>query len=132
MIGSMFACFGGKVSRRKAKVEAEEVRKGVYRDELREKERARKKVKKSVRFAEVEATIMGEENEKEFTKRGCESGDEVVGEKEGVRVRVRLTKEEAARLLSKCNEGPLQLKDVAHQLLFIPVDRLSIQPSLYH
>ncbi|WVZ22414.1 hypothetical protein V8G54_000963 [Vigna mungo] len=129
MIGSMFACLGGKVSRRKAKVEAVEVRKGVYRDELKEKER----VKKSVRFAEVEATIMGEENEKEFRKRGCDqSDDEVVGEKEGVRVRVRLTKEEAARLLSKCNEGSLQLKDIAHQLLFIPVDRLCIQSSLYH
>lgn len=121
----MFACLGGKVSRRKAKVEAVEVRKGVYRDESREKESRRKRVKKSVRFAEVEATIMGEENEKE-------SSDEVVGEKEGVRVRVRLTKEEAARFLSKCNEGPLQFKDVAQQLLFIPVDRLCIQSSLYH
>jgi len=116
MIRTMFACFGGKVSHKKAKVEAVEVRKGVYRDESREKER----VKKSVRFAEVEATIMGEENENE----------KVVGEKEGVRVRVRLTKEEAARLLSKCNEGPLQFKDIAHQLLFVPVDRLCIQESL--
>jgi len=112
------------VSHKKAKVEAVEARKGVYRDELTEKERARK-VKKSVRFAEIEATIMGEESEKEFEKR-CESGEKV-GEKEGMRVRVRLTKEEAARLLSKCNqEGPLQFNDVAHQLLFIPADRLCI------
>jgi len=113
------------VSHKKAKVEAVEAREGVYRDELREKERARKAVKKRVRFAEIEATIMGEESEKEFEKR-CES-DEKVGEKEGMRVRVRLTKEEAARLLSKWNqEGPLQFNDVAHQLLFIPADRLCI------
>ncbi|KAL9330018.1 hypothetical protein ACSQ67_005021 [Phaseolus vulgaris] len=126
MIRTIFACFSGKVSHKKARVEAVEERKDVYRDELTEKKRARRAVKKRVRFAEVEATIMGEENEKEFEKRRCESGEEV-GEKEGMRVRIRLTKEEAARLLSKCNkEGPLQFNDVAHQLLFIPAHRLSI------
>ncbi|CAJ1937262.1 unnamed protein product [Sphenostylis stenocarpa] len=127
MIRSIFACFNGKVSHKKAKVEPVdvEVTKTVYRDELTKKERARK-VKKTVRFAEKEATILGEDDEKEFEKRRCESGGNEEGEKEGMRVRVKLTKEEAARLLSKCNGGTLQFKDIAHELVFIPVNRVCI------
>ncbi|KAK7399107.1 hypothetical protein VNO78_10282 [Psophocarpus tetragonolobus] len=120
MIPAIFACFNGKSSRRKAKVEPLEVTKAVYRDELTKKQRP----KKTVRFAESEPTILGEDTE-EFEKTKSVSGNEV-GEKEGMSVRVKLTKEEAVRLLSKCNGGLLQFKDVACELGLIPVNRVSI------
>ena len=42
---------------------------------------------------------------------------------------IELTKEEAARLLSKCNNGGvLQFKDVAHELAFL-VNRVNIVPD---
>ena len=50
-----------------------------------------------------------------------------MGGKEGIRVRIKLTKEEAARLLSKCNNGGiLEFEDVARELVLIPVNRVSI------
>ncbi|KAG5014565.1 hypothetical protein JHK82_020248 [Glycine max] len=129
MIRTIFACFNGKVSHKKAEVEPLEVTKPVYRDELTKKQPPRKTVKKTVRFAESEPTILGEDSEKEFEKTRWGSGNEV-GEKEGMRVRIKLTKEEAARLLSKCNNGGiLQFKDVAHELVLIPVNRVSVAPD---
>ena len=100
MIRTIFACLNGKASHKKSKLEPLEVTKPVYRDELTKKQRLRKAVKKTVRFAESEPTILGEDSE----KTRCVSGNEVGG-KEGIRVRIKLTKEEAARLLSKCNNG---------------------------
>ncbi|TKY60727.1 hypothetical protein E2542_SST17826 [Spatholobus suberectus] len=99
MFRTIFACFNGKISHKKAKVEPLE-------DVLTKKQKPRKAVKKTVRFAESEPTILGE--------------------KEGMKVRVKLTKEEAARLLSKCNGGVLEFKDVARELVLIPVNRVSI------
>ncbi|XP_027344204.1 uncharacterized protein LOC113856548 [Abrus precatorius] len=125
MIRTMFACFNRKVSRKNVKVEPLEATRGVYRDELTKKQSPSKAVKKSVRFADSEPTVLGEESEKEFEKTRCGSGNEL-GEKEGVRVKVKLTKEEAARLLSKCNGGVLEFKDVARELVWIPVNRVSI------
>ncbi|KAL2342673.1 hypothetical protein Fmac_003958 [Flemingia macrophylla] len=111
MFRTIFACLSGKTSNKKSKVEPLEVTKPVYRDELTKKQTPKKAaVKKTVRFAESEPTILGEDKEHEKTKWG--NGNDV-GEKERVRVRVKLTKEEAARLLSKCNGGVLQFNDVA-------------------
>ncbi|KAG5058659.1 hypothetical protein JHK82_013640 [Glycine max] len=122
------SCRGGQVSHKKVKVEPLEVTKPVYRDELTRKQRPRKAVQKTVRFAESEPTILGEDSEKEFEKTRFGSGNEV-GEKEEMRVRIKLTKEEAARLLSKCNNGGvLQFKDVAHELAFL-VNRVNIVPD---
>ncbi|KAK7318106.1 hypothetical protein RJT34_02804 [Clitoria ternatea] len=117
MIRSIFACLSGKGSHKEVKVEPMEVTKSVYRNELSKKEAACQRVKKTVRFAESEPTILGEE------KRRC--GEEL-GEKEGIRVKIKLSKEEAVRLLGKCNGGVLQFKDVARELVFIPVNRVSI------
>ncbi|TKY60720.1 hypothetical protein E2542_SST17819 [Spatholobus suberectus] len=125
MFRTIFACFNGKVSHKKAKVEPLEVTKAVYIDELTKIQTPRKAVKKTVRFSESEPTILGEDSEKDFEKTKCGSGNEV-GEKEGIRVRVKLTKEEAARLLSKCNGGVLEFKDVARELVLIPVNRVSV------
>ncbi|PON45213.1 hypothetical protein PanWU01x14_260430 [Parasponia andersonii] len=44
-----------------------------------------------------------------------------------MRVKVTMTKQEAARLLSRCKEGGvLEFKDVARELVQIPVDRVSV------
>ncbi|RDY10936.1 hypothetical protein CR513_04462, partial [Mucuna pruriens] len=111
MIRTIFACFNGKVSYKKAKVEPLDVTKAVYIDELTKTQRPKKAVKKTVRFSESEPTILGEDSEKTSNE---------VAQKEGMRVKIKLTKEEAARLLSKCNEGVLEFKDVARELVLIP------------
>ncbi|KAL1316800.1 hypothetical protein HN51_068942 [Arachis hypogaea] len=81
--------------------------KAVYRDELTIKKAPPvpcKAPKKSVRFA-----------------------DEEEGEGEGIRVKVKMTKEEANRLLSKCKEGGLlDFKDVARELVNIPIHRVTV------
>ncbi|XP_061361027.1 uncharacterized protein LOC133304958 [Gastrolobium bilobum] len=130
MIRTVFAYLKkGKASHKKVKVEPLiKVTKAVYRDELTKKQSPTKKtVKKSVRFADSEPTILGEDrdSEKEFEKRNCAAGNEF-GEKEGIRVKVKMTKEEAARFLSKCNGGVLEFKDVARELVSIPVNRVSV------
>lgn len=49
-------------------------------------------------------------------------------DKSGIRVKVTMTKKEAARLLSKCKEGGvLAFKDVADELVQIPVSRISVE-----
>ncbi|XP_014520452.1 uncharacterized protein LOC106777384 [Vigna radiata var. radiata] len=122
MMQAMLACLSRKVSR---KVEEEvKVREAVYRDKLIKK----KKAKKSVRFADSEASIFGEEKKEE---KGRYSDNESRG-KETIRVKVKMTKEEAARLLSKCKEGGvLEYKDVAHQLLALPVNRVRVLSPLH-
>ncbi|CAK8579340.1 unnamed protein product [Lathyrus sativus] len=111
----MFACFKIKASHKKVKVEQTKL---VYKYELPKKQPTCKTVKKKVRFVDSEPTILGEENNDEFGKRRCISNDELV-EKEGIRVTIRLTKQQAAELLSKCNGNVLELKDVARELLSV-------------
>ncbi|KAL3742925.1 hypothetical protein ACJRO7_018260 [Eucalyptus globulus] len=46
-----------------------------------------------------------------------------------MRVKVKMTKQEARQLLSKCNDGGiLEFKDVARELARIPVSRVSVKP----
>ncbi|KAF4389405.1 hypothetical protein G4B88_006464 [Cannabis sativa] len=55
---------------------------------------------------------------------------EEIEEKKVMRVKVTMTKQDAARLLSKCKEGgKLDFKDVALELVRIPVDRVSVDLS---
>ncbi|KAF4389376.1 hypothetical protein G4B88_006435 [Cannabis sativa] len=55
---------------------------------------------------------------------------EEIEEKKVMRVKVTMTKQDAARLLSKCKEGgKLDFKDVAQELVNIPVDRVSVDLS---
>ncbi|CAJ2676444.1 unnamed protein product [Trifolium pratense] len=120
MISTIFACFK-KTSHKKIKGEQTKV---VYRYELTKKQPTCKTMKKRVRFVDSEPTILGEEN-KIYEKKRCVSNE--LGEKEGIRVTIRLTKEQAAKLLTRCNNGSvLELKDVARELLCIPGDRVNI------
>ncbi|KAF7828141.1 uncharacterized protein G2W53_019305 [Senna tora] len=130
MMNSMFSCLQRKVSEIKAGVVVDNIEETqvVYRDELITKRRQARGAKKSVRFAEAEATVMGDsDDEKSEIKKRISS------EGEGIRVKVKMTKEEAARLLGKCKEGGvLEFKDVARELLNIPVDRVSVMPQYLH
>jgi len=121
---TMFACLNRKVEQQLKGTEA------VYRDELINKKKpsgASNKVKKSVRFADSEASIFGEEMKEKKVVSGNESGG-----KEAIRVKVKMTKEEAARLLSKCKEGGvLEFKDVARELVALPINRVRVVSSLH-
>lgn len=47
----------------------------------------------------------------------------------GIRVKIRMTKAEAARLLSKCKDGGvLGFKDVENELAQIPMNRVHLMP----
>ncbi|KAH8513252.1 hypothetical protein H0E87_006517 [Populus deltoides] len=90
----------------------------IYRDEL-SKKTSPKKLKKGGNCL----AIKEEDARKNFEKRGYASS---VQEKDVIRVKVRMTKEEAARLMAKCKEGGLlEFKDVAHELVQLPVNRIS-------
>ncbi|XP_028774788.1 uncharacterized protein LOC114731715 [Neltuma alba] len=136
MMQTVFACLNRQVSDVKvgSVVEQAEAKPAVYRDELTKKQAPCRKaavaVKKSVRFADSEPTILGGdelEKEKESGKRIISSGN---NKREGIRVKVKMTREEAARLLSKCKEGGfLEFGDVARELVSIPVGRVSVVPT---
>lgn len=135
----MFACLNRKnISDEKVVEELKDDTKAIiYRDELTKKTTFTSpppsiktvKMKKSVRFADSEHTILGEE--KNFNVKGrCSSSahDIELGERgAGIRVKVKMTKEEAARLLSKCKQGGvLEFKDVARELVELPANRVSV------
>jgi hypothetical protein len=81
--------------------------KPIYRDELDQKNESKKKVEKN--------------SEKKSY------GGSSVDKKEVMRVKVKMTKQEAARMLSKCKDGGfLDFKDVAHELVFIPPNRVTL------
>ncbi|KAK3434221.1 hypothetical protein EUGRSUZ_D01747 [Eucalyptus grandis] len=83
----------------------------VYRDEL-------SKVKRKTGRRE-----MAPDAEKD---RFC--GEPIAGEKKvAVRVKVKMTKREAARLLGKCGDGGvLEFRDVARVLVQIPMSHVSV------
>lgn len=129
MILTVFACLNGKTSPNKAKVAP---LKAVHRDELTRSKRQmvqKAVVKKRVRFADSEPTILGEDcNEKSSVEKICDGNDEF-RESKGFRVTMRMTTEEAAQLLSKCNGGVLDLKDVARELVAMPLNQVSVVSS---
>ena len=129
MMHTMFACLNKKVE------ENLKVTKAVYRDELITKKKpstvpSKALVKKSVRFADSEPSIFGEDtNEKKLVKGRCSSDGDESG---GIRVKLKMTKDEAARLLSKCKEGGvLEFKDVARELVALPLNRVSVVSVLH-
>ncbi|KAA0044901.1 uncharacterized protein E5676_scaffold21G003900 [Cucumis melo var. makuwa] len=104
----------------------------VYRDDLTKKKHSPplsssspqhqpaeiKKVKKRVRFADTEPVIIAISTDREE--------EEEETEKKVVRITVKLTKQEANRMLSRCsNDGVLEFGDVASELLRIPPTRVS-------
>ncbi|KAK2439186.1 hypothetical protein P8452_34725 [Trifolium repens] len=117
----MFACLKN-TSHKKVQVEQLKAIKDIC--EITKKQTTCKTIKKRVRFVDSEPTILGEEN-KIYEKKRCVSNE--LGEEEGIRVTIRLTKEQAAELLTRYNNGSvIQLKDVARELLSIPGDRVNI------
>ncbi|XP_057443749.1 uncharacterized protein LOC130735894 [Lotus japonicus] len=124
MILAMFACLISRKTSDEKLVELLKDREEIYRDKLTEKisPLPSQAVKKSVRFADSEHAILREKDDKDLVK-STESG-EIKG---GIRVKVKMTKEEAARLLSKCKEGGiLEFKDVARELVDIPLNRVTV------
>ncbi|KAE9614073.1 hypothetical protein Lal_00016422 [Lupinus albus] len=129
IISTMFSYLNRKISHKKVKLEPLKVTKAIYRDELTTKKQTpKKRVKKCVRFSDSEPTILGEDSEKEIEKRNSASNE--IREREGIRVKIKLTKEEAVRFLTKFNEGVLEFKDVAHELVSIPVNRVSFGSTI--
>ncbi|GFQ06311.1 hypothetical protein PHJA_002775100 [Phtheirospermum japonicum] len=106
----------------------------VYGDESNKKTTP-VKVKKKAHFEfESEALIQKDICKKSFEvgneKDDMSRGPNVNMEKSGVQVKILMTKEEAARLLSKCKDGGvLEFKDVANELVQIPNNRIDFVVS---
>ncbi|CAI8582919.1 unnamed protein product [Vicia faba] len=110
----------------------------TYKNELANTKMRRKTVKKSVRFVDTERDALLEKEEKKELMNGkrscnndCSSGFDELGEREriNIRIKVKMTKEEAAKFLSKFNnkEGEvLPFKDVSPQLVALPLHRFTI------
>ncbi|KAL4651401.1 hypothetical protein ACB092_01G156900 [Castanea dentata] len=93
--------------------------KTIYRDELNKNASRKKCAEKS------------EDDGKDFVREAGYgiggSTTSTVEKKEVIRVKVRMTKQEAARMLSKCKDGGvLDFKDVALELVQIPTNQISI------
>ncbi|KAI8569773.1 hypothetical protein RHMOL_Rhmol02G0303300 [Rhododendron molle] len=100
----------------------------VLRDEL-DKDKSTNKLKKRDNKVPAEATPLiqkEKELEREQSHRPLVGGEE----REGMKVKILMTKEEAARLLSKCREGGvLEFRDVVRELVQIPASRVSVVSS---
>ena len=83
-----------------------DARKMVYRDELNKKPLIQRE------------ELMDGRNRKKKNQEG---------RREAMRVKILMTKEQAERLLSKCKDGgSLEFKDVVHELMTIPADRITV------
>ncbi|EEF51352.1 conserved hypothetical protein [Ricinus communis] len=97
----------------------------IQRDEL-SKNTSAKKVKKGDFLGSRELSLSTDEGD--ANKRSC--GTSGVEEKGVIRVKVKMTKQEAARLMSKCKEGGiLEFRDVARELVHIPLNRVTVESS---
>ncbi|KAJ7945046.1 Nipped-B-like protein [Quillaja saponaria] len=118
----------GNVSDEKVELKQHKnVTKFLYTEELKKKPPSPSKLKKKVRFASSEPTILGEEDvgKKDVEEKSCVHN--IIEEKKVIRVKVKMTKQEAALMLSKYKEeGVLEFKDVARELVSIPVNRVSM------
>jgi predicted TIM-barrel fold metal-dependent hydrolase len=95
--------------------------KPIYRDEL-EKKASKKKVEKK-------SYVSSTADKKDFEKKSYGVSSSADKQKV-ITVKVRMTKEEAARMLSKCKDGGfLDFKDVARELVNIPPNRVNLVSS---
>ncbi|KAF7149762.1 hypothetical protein RHSIM_Rhsim02G0243800 [Rhododendron simsii] len=88
------------------------------------------KLKKRENKVPAEAIVPLLQKEKELERE--QSHRPLVGgeERQGMKVKILMTKEEAARLLSKCRDGGvLEFRDVARELEQIPASRVSVVSS---
>jgi hypothetical protein len=113
---------------RHSSVEVEQPRKPavnakpIYRDEL-EKKAPKKKVGEKKR--DCSAYSKPKEDGKDFEKKSY--GPSVAKKDQVITVKVRMTKQEAARMLSNCKDGGLlDFKDVARELVHIPPNRVNV------
>lgn len=103
----------------------------VYRDELNaaKKPQSQNKIKKKVRFNlddEQKSEEVDECVKKNSSGGGCQPEVTTAGGG-GMKVKILMTKEEAARLLSRCADGGvLAFKDVANELVDIPSSRVAV------
>ncbi|KAG5563443.1 hypothetical protein RHGRI_006011 [Rhododendron griersonianum] len=97
----------------------------VLRDEL-DKNKSTNKLKKRDNKVLAEATPLlqkEKELEREQSHRPLVGGEE----REGMKVKILMTKEEAARLLSKCRDGGvLEFRDVVRELVQISASRVGL------
>jgi leucyl aminopeptidase len=111
--------------------------KPIYRDELEKKASKKKVEKKSCvsstvdkkEFEKKSYGVSSSADKKEFEKKsyGVSSSAD---KKKVITVKLRMTKEEAARMLSKCKDGGfLDFKDVARELVNIPPNRVNLVSS---
>ncbi|GAB4834561.1 hypothetical protein Ancab_032819 [Ancistrocladus abbreviatus] len=113
----------------------------VYRDELNYNESSsRSKLRERTNYGDLSHQIgeplLIQKKDKvkdiDMGSRSCGYGGDCRSsvEKKGVntRVKVLMTKEEAARLLSKCKDqkGTLEFRDVVHELVRIPTGRIHV------
>ncbi|KAG5593392.1 hypothetical protein H5410_043906 [Solanum commersonii] len=111
-------------SKKTNKVESSNTNTATYvcRDELDKK---KPKIKKQVKFdlerkyqhQVLEEEISNDEEPKKCIREGVYDHDNVINNR-GVKVKILMRKEDAARLLLKCSEGGiLEFMDVAHELV---------------
>ena len=107
--------------------------KTIYRDELDKKASRKKCAEKSGKdhFPYSKVPLLPKEDDgKDFVRGAGSGGSTTVEKKEMMRVKVRMTKQEAARMLSKCKDGGvLDFKDAALELVQIPTNQISIVSS---
>lgn len=99
--------------------------KAIYRDELDKKTPKRKLENSKDQHPTYSKPLLPLEDGKEFEKGSGVRGSG--NKKEVIRIKVRMTKEEAARMLSKCKDGGrLEFKDLALELVQLPMNRVSV------
>ncbi|XVF51315.1 hypothetical protein PTKIN_Ptkin04bG0175100 [Pterospermum kingtungense] len=105
-------------------VGSKRVSKTVYRDELSKKQSpCKQKNYYGYSFTNTKTLLKVKDDEKDM-KRSRAGFD---GKTSTIRVKVKMTKQEAARLLSKCKDGGvLEFRDVASEVVNLPMNRVSI------
>uniref|UniRef100_A0A2P2P0E9 DUF7890 domain-containing protein n=1 Tax=Rhizophora mucronata TaxID=61149 RepID=A0A2P2P0E9_RHIMU len=120
MWNSMTNCFDKLVS-----MGSYEGSKAIYRDELKKKP-SQLKLKKGDCVGNRQPLLFQEEDVHE-KKVNSRRRSHVSEEKGVMRVKVKMTKQEAVILLSKCRDGGvLGFRDVANELIQIPANRVSV------
>ncbi|XP_021816641.1 uncharacterized protein LOC110758966 [Prunus avium] len=103
----------------------------IYRDDLSKKPFSKQqKMNGSTCLESSEPLIKRELEDGKLCGGGSSYGSAAEEKGEGIRVKIKMTRQEAAQMLSKCkNGGVLEFKDVTLALAHIPTGRVSVEPS---
>ncbi|KAL6177413.1 hypothetical protein ACLB2K_048939 [Fragaria x ananassa] len=119
MLNSLLSFFNKKSLDDTMKLTKPGVKEAIYRDELSKKPISNYSQKINCSCFESSEPLLSKREEKE-------DGKGVVV----MRVKVKMTKQEAARMLSRCKDGGvLEFKDVANELTKIPITRVTLDQS---